>query len=258
MNVDSQVPDIPVLVQHGDIRCQKGAECGFLKETFNSNHIESYVGRSKEAKPKIISAVIDLDDFGKAVELNFFNENFKRNIKKARKYGYSYQPFSYANFVPDIYEINTSLKRRTGRLMASSYLRNVKELGGYPAKYAPFKSPLCPLHNDTWHGLFRSEPGHLQGSVLVDRRLVAYVRLRRNGNFAFYSLILGHGAHLKYGIMHSLHHGILTNLLSQTKNRLKYLVYAGAFQGLEGLQRWKREALFKPATLYLGHDRDDI
>ena len=51
--------------------------------------------------------------------------------------------------------------------------------------------------------------------------------------------------------MHFLHYEILNTLLNHNENTTKYLIYAGFFQGLKGLQRWKREALFLPANLYL-------
>jgi hypothetical protein len=93
---------------------------------------------------------------------------------------------------------------------------------------------------------------------VTDERLVAYIDLVRFGSFALYSMIIGHGEHLRAGVVGALH---ATIVREGTDGRgwgsygvlgLSALVYAGMYQGGEGLTAWKRRALFEPARLFRG------
>lgn len=248
---DLNSPSLGVNTYFTNKACTKSQTCNSLSNIFAKNHSERYIAKNLNHPPMITCSVIDMSEYrDNSFTLRLFNENFKRNIKKSLNNGYIYSPFCYYNHVPDIYDINTSLEIRNGRKMDSSYLQTIEEIGGYPTKLRKIDDPSCPLHNDTWHGVFKNLPGHRQGVVEVNRKLIAYVRLRRIGDFAFYSKILGHGDHLRFGVMHLLHFNITSYLCNEIQYPLKLLIYAGAFQGLEGLHRWKREALFRSKNLF--------
>lgn len=249
--LDANIQAIGVQTNFKHKACTWLETCEDLLQIFRNNHLHRYIGKNIDSSPTITAAVINISEYkDNSFTLGLFNENFKRNVKKSLRNGYTYGRFCYWNHVPDIYEINTSIEVRNGRKMDPIYLQSVDELGGCPTTLRKVVEPSCPLHNDTWHGVFENLEGYRQGDVEVNRKLVAYVRLRRIGDFAFYSKILGHGDHLRFGVMHLLHFSIMKSLCDECRFPLRTLIYAGAFQGLEGLHRWKREALFKPGNLY--------
>jgi hypothetical protein len=226
-------------------------DCASIRQIFLRNHADRYISLTDEP-PEITSAAMYLENLKYNEFLGQLNSNFKRNVKKSYNHKFEFDFFNYSNYVPDIYDINTSLDTRNGRKMSANYSRTIEELGGEPSEFYAHRPLSCPLHGDLWCGIFLQLEDHYQGEVLVDKKLVAYVRLRRNGDFCFYSLILGHGGYLKYGIMHLLHVSIVEYLLLESSFKIKWLIYAGAFQGKDGLQRWKKEAKFKPTNLYHG------
>jgi hypothetical protein len=177
-----------------------------------------------------------------------------RNLKKATKNGFYVKRFARDLFVPDICEINTSKEVRCGKPMAASYRRSVEELGGYPEGWVEYEAPLCPRHYDMWWGCFIPETGHVQGDVNTGEKLVAYVRLRRLGELAYYGQILGHGDYLSYGIMHLLHFSIVSWIYAADEpasQGITAVFYGGYYQGTEGLQFWKRNVLMRPTFLYI-------
>jgi hypothetical protein len=169
---------------------------------------------------------------------------------RAERNGFYVKRFHWNLFLPDIYEINTSMDTRSGGAMSASYRRTVEEMGGPPTAYREPTPPQCPLIWDQQFGAFRAEPGHRQGEVMVDERLVGYVALRRYGNFAMYSMILGHGDYLAEGVMVLLHLKIVRWLIEKRTEPIaagvRYLFYGGMQNGTAGLFQWKRLAGFRP------------
>ena len=229
--------------------CTRAQDCNSIRQIFLRNHALKYISLT-DVPPEITSAAMCLENLKFNEFFEQLNNNFKRNVRKASDHEFEFDFFNYFNYVPDIHDINTSLEFRNGRKMSANYLRTIEELGGEPSAFYAREPSQCPLHGDLWCGIFLPLSDHYQGEILVNRKLVAYVRLRRNGDFCFYSLILGHGSYLKFGIMHLLHVSIVRYFLSEIKPKIKWLIYAGAFQGKDGLQRWKKEAQFLPKNLY--------
>ncbi|MCW7755442.1 hypothetical protein OOT00_15810 [Desulfobotulus sp. H1] len=212
-----------------------------------------------ELPDQIQTAVIDLESYKNfedyiAEAKKIHKGNSFRKSHKSKREGFYSKPFNPRLFIPDIVEINHSKEVRCGRKMSEPYRRTVQDFGGPPQKRLNFQWPECPLHFDLWWGIFMKKNGHCQGVVETGEKLFAYIRLRRNGNYALYGQILGHGEYLNKGIMYALHFNILEWLLKKESGYAKglsYLCYAGYNQGGEGLIRWKKRTLFRPTYLVI-------
>lgn len=175
--------------------------------------------------------------------------NRLREKRKAIELGYTVRPFEYAQYVPDIHEINHSKQVRSGGPMRGSYQRSIEEMGGPPKKLHPVRMPACPHHWGMMFGVFRPAPGRTQGEVVVDDQLVGYISLRRVGGVAMYSQILGHGDYLHDFVLVLLHHEIIRWLAGEREGLardLAFVMYGGAESGGESLLQWKRRAGFRP------------
>lgn len=175
--------------------------------------------------------------------------NRLREKRKAIELGYTVRLFEYAQYVPDIHEINHSKQVRSGGAMRGSYQRSVEEMGGAPSKPHPVRMPACHHHWGLMFGVFRPAAGRKQGEVVVDDQLVGYISLRRVGGVALYSQILGHGDYLHDFVMVLLHHEIIRWLSSERERYardLDFVMYGGAESGGESLLQWKRRAGFRP------------
>jgi len=218
--------------------------------------IGDYIGVSVPQPGQTVAAWIDLrnleyDDYVTAVKRTHKGVGLQ-NAAKADRSGYVCERFAYPLHVPDIADINHSKAERSAGPMTAPYRRTVDELGGAPTEEVEHKPPDCPLHHDTWWGIFQPEPGHRQGEVLVDRRLVGYIRVRRHGNYALLSKIIGHGDHLAHGIMYRLLLAVMQWLCARDEpaaQGLDHLIYANHEYLPPGLAQWKRKMQFGPALL---------
>jgi hypothetical protein len=195
---------------------------------------------------------LTFEDYLKLIKKRDSKQSVLRNARKADKIGAVCKPFVRSVYVPDIVAINLSKDIRSCGPMSPSYRHSVEEMGGEPTQYKEFKYPDCPYHYGIFWGLFVPEPGYKQGNVTTNEKLLAYIRIRRFGNFATYSMILGHGDYLKYGIMYRLHLEIMKWICSEGNSYsqgLKCLTYAGYYDGDEGLTMWKKKTCFAPSYL---------
>ncbi len=179
--------------------------------------------------------------FGKGARL--------RQKHKAERAGYVVHQFVWQQFIPDIHEINHSKEVRSGGPMRGHYLRSLGEMGGAAQKVLTTAAPACPYHWSLSFGAFMPEPGHCQGEIQVDERLVAYIALQRCGEVLLYSMIMGHGAHLASGPLVLLHHELIKWINEQRDDLtrdLRYVMYGGLENGGENLLQWKRQAGFTP------------
>ncbi|SFH81287.1 hypothetical protein SAMN05192551_103135 [Tindallia magadiensis] len=241
-------------------KCAKDKICLWHQEEMKKKLIDKkYISVTEEGvfPEQIQMALINLEEFGDFEE--YLSESKKkhkgssvRHAKKSSREGYYCKPFNYSLFIPDIVEINHSKEIRCGRKMSDSYRRSIDELGGAPQNFFEFQWPKCPVHYDLWWGVFEERKGYEQGEVITGEKLLAYIRLRRNGNYALYGQILGHGDYLNKGIMYYLHFHIMEWLLTSKSSHamdIQYLCYAGYNQGGDGLKLWKKKTLFTPAYL---------
>jgi hypothetical protein len=139
--------------------------------------------------------------------------------------------------------------------MRPSYDQTVEEMGGAPAMLGPVTEPGCAKHHDYWFGIFRPAPGHAQGDgAVTDAQLVGYIMLERNGAFAHYRHILGHGDFLQDGIMLQLQLELM-EWVYKTQSGLEVISYAGwtelpgVIDTRPGLTTWKKKTLFEPRLL---------
>ncbi len=207
-----------------------------------------------------VMAVLDLTQFANIdayfVALGRVHKGAgRRHAQKSARQGYFCKRFESANYVPDMWEIHTSKPARQGGAMREPYDHSIDEMGGVPHEWTPLAEPACALHHDYYWGVFCSRLGHRQGEdgLVTDEKLVGYIMLERQGNFARYRHILGHGDHLADGIMYQLHLAVVEWILAKRPAfGLDYLLYAGwtEISGREdsrpGLTQWKKKTLFRP------------
>ena len=161
-----------------------------------------------------------------------------REIARARRLGYRCSPVEPQMHLSEIREINLSKPSRGGRAMRRQYRAGENDLRRH---YDAFMSPgqsRCPTHNRQFWGVFAPDGGPLVG----------YIHLEHCGNYVRYSRLLGHGDHLRYGVMYLLHYCVVEKLLGTD---MQYILYGGMFNRGEGggLWRWKTRALFEPRIL---------
>jgi hypothetical protein len=179
---------------------------------------------------------------------------FVRDIRKARGLGYEAQLFTYSEYVPDIVEIRKSLKWRAFGPVLDAFFLTSNAIGGAPRSPAPTTTPNCDKHWQLHLGVFLPEPGHRQGDIVVDRKLVAYVRMDRTGNTVCLADGMAHGGHMRSGAMKLMHASIVQWLLAKDNFLAKgidFLTYGAVEQGSYGLCVWKLRALFEPYLVRL-------
>jgi len=177
-----------------------------------------------------------------------------RQKRKALERGYYTHEFARRLHVPDIHEINTSMEVRSGGPIRASLTRSIEELGGYPTELLQPVRPGCAYHWNRSFGVFQSRPGHMQGEVEVSEQLVGRIQAAREGEFAVYTQMIGHGEHNANGVMTLLHHDVIQALMANEDglaDGLRYVMYGGAQNGTPELFRFKRQAGFKPYVVDL-------
>ena len=175
------------------------------------------------------------DDFIKKIKKRC-KGNIIRDARKADNY--SCNIFNFKEYIPGVVKINHSKEVRCGGPMTPAYCRSIEEVSKIDSKFMATTDPLCKKHYDLMWGIFD------------DKELLAYIRLRRIGDYAQYAQILGHGDYLKYGIMYKLHLEVMRWLCSQDELSvgIKHVWYCDWFT-VGGLMLWKKKAGFDPAIL---------
>lgn len=267
MNKQSSDPFLPIVginIQRGENNCRQLEQCEWYERQMREKLIGRYIGVRQPFDGQIIAACLNLRGLTYEDYILRIKKQYKgaalRHANKADREGYTCKPFVKELFIPDIVEINHSKNVRSGGPMRESYLRSVEGMGGIAIKYIEMKLPDCPVHYDYWWGIFSKIPGYKQGGLVTNEKLLAYIRLRRNGNYSLYAQILGHGDYLKYGIMYRLHFSIIEWICHGGNGcalGLEYLIYAGYRQGKEGLKQWKKKILFKPVHLVIPDSIDN-
>lgn len=234
-----------------------GATCATFVDQSNKGlaNYFCFVEEGSEVAPKrftpMLIPVDEIADFEAwEAHIKTFGKGARlRQKKKALAQGYYVKPFAWRLFIPDIHAANVSKEVRSGGAIRANLMRSIDEMGGAPDRRHEVALPKCRNHWAMTFGVFQSEPGHVQGEVQVDERLVGYISLRRTGEVAVYSQILGHGDHLDHGVLTLLHHEVI-RWISEQRNGfaqgLKYVMYGGKENGTPELLRFKRQAGFRP------------
>jgi len=215
-----------------------------------------YIGQSIFS-PLEASAIINLRNWNNYQE--YFDCVKKANYKsciypfnRSNKKGFYSKRFEFKNFVPDVVGVNQSMSVRQGKEMGKNYFLSIDDLGGAPSKFHDFTEIENTNRYRLFFGVFQKVENHKQGSVTTDEQLVGYITLIREGNMIVYNRIIGHGDHLKEGIMYNLHFSIIEWLYGDDKlcEGVDMVMYAGFTSGSEGLRKWKKRLAFEPVFLY--------
>lgn len=194
-----------------------------------------------------LQAYGDIRNYMKALRKR--SSNFCRDALKAERNGYFAEPFRFENRTPDILAVRRSVKMRSFGPVIDAFVLTIDSLGGAPDHEVPIERPACNIHWDACIGVFTHAPGHRQGAINTDRRLIAYAKLRRAGNAVNCVDFIGHGEHVRNGIMMQLHLKVIEWLLDPQNDQargVRFMTYGAVEMGNDGLFFWKRKALFTP------------
>lgn len=212
-----------------------------------------------------LAALIKLDDYPSYEDFIGYLKKFSdgerlRLLRRATKGGYWVEEFPLALFTEDRFEIHHSKETRQGRQIDGNLAVTVDDMDNPANRLGIFTGSTCRKFLQRAFGVFLAAPGHMQGRILVDKKLIAYIVVYRTGNVASYIWIVGDAAHLRYGVMDFCHHHIMKMLLDgkpEWAKGVEFLRYAGMEDGLAGLFHWKRRAGFRPYRLYETPDEVD-
>jgi len=200
-----------------NVKCDSDT-CRELYGLFTKRHPRYLVFPNKA----IGAALVDLNEFpNSAAYLDSFSEKSSAAYRSRRclRKGYRFEEIDRNRFIEDIHEINTSLKERQGREMDEAY-REKKE--HYPVQ-----------ENQRYFGVLKGD------------KLVAYAWVTVCGEVALLGTLLGHGDHLKAGVMYLLITQIISLFLDEVKE-VKYVMYDTVFGASEGLRTIKKRLGFRP------------
>ena len=251
------VVEVEVDQLHRRGSCIGTQSCDKYVDQFTERMVGRYVARPNEGPPPVVSALLDVRDLDFGEYMASLRKIHKgaaiRQARKSDDAGFICDRFAWKNHIPDVVEINTSLESRSGGEMREAYRRSVEKMGGAPIELHTNTSPGCLVHGIWNWGIFEPKPGHQQGEVVVDRRLLAYVRFKRQGSLGIYTTLLGHGEELGRGIMYRLHYAIMEWIASHPQDvpELTHVLYGGAADGNDGLKMWKKRCGFVPGHLRL-------
>lgn len=177
-------------------------------------------------KSEIPAAILELDG---REPMKYFNATAANRYRHGLRTGYCATSISWSDrdeFLQDIFEINTSLPDRQGKPMKSNYLEQPK----------PMLEPaaVCVDHHSSFIGCFK------------DDKLVGYISANFCGELAAASQIIGHGDHLKNGVMLVLWAEFVRACQCRA---IRIIVYSRWSDGKEGLKYWKHSVGMKPEVL---------
>ena len=162
----------------------------------------------------------------------------RQKVRGAGRAGYRFAHIAREDYLDDIYAINTSMPERQGRPMAEAYLHR-------PAPQRPLPDFPCAHHALRGYG------------VLRDGHLYAYAWVYVIGEMCLFSTILGHGEHMKAGIMSLLIVEAVRDLM--TTADLRFAMYNLHASGGDGLRFFKEQMGFQPyrVTWTMGDGTDE-
>lgn len=252
-----ELAEVEVEQFEGDDRCAGSVTCQKYIAQFRKRMVGRYVGLPGGPLPPVTAATLDV----RAIDFDAYMASLRkihkgaavRQSKKCDRAGFVCDRFAWRNHVPDVVAINQSMEVRSGGEMRDAYRRTIDDMGGVPKRLHAATPPECLLHGMWDWGVFETRLGYRQGEVEVDRRLLAYIRFKRQGSLGIYTQILGHGDHLGDGIMFRLHYAIMEWIASSPEQLpgLTHVLYGAISDGNDGLKMWKKRCGFVPARLVL-------
>ena len=162
----------------------------------------------------------------------------RQKVRGAERTGYRFAHIAREDYLDDIYAINTSMPERQGRPMADAYLHR-------PAPQRPLPDYPCAHHALRGYGILR------------DGHLYAYTWVYVIGEMCLFSTILGHGEHMKAGIMSMLIVEVVRDLMATAD--LRFAMYNLHASGGDGLRFFKEQMGFQPyrVTWTMGDGTDE-
>lgn len=225
---------------------------GGVEKTF-ANYFLFEGGEQQPAR--FTPMLIDLKEFETAADwFTTRPATYRHQIKKSQTAGFFVAPFHMRNHSLDVFEINTSKETRSGGAIRSNLTKSLEELGGLPVIETKLGALKCSRHWRQTFGVFEPIPGYVQGELVTDRRLLAYISVVRYGELAVFAQILGHGDYLEFGVVNFLIGDFIERAMTEPWGRgsgLRYLMYGGAQNGGEGLFNFKRRTGFVPSVVSL-------
>ena len=223
--------------------------------------VERYVARrgGQTGRTRLMPMVIDLSLYPDTAAFDAaLKERSKRTpgkIRKVEREGYRVRPFYVQSHVQDIHAIRTSMPMRSAGPVLDYWLLKPEHIAEPFTQRHEFGWPTCPMHWIVWWGVFLPEPGHMQGEMEVNERLVAFVKMWRLGDIVHYTEIMGHRDHLEKGVMLLLHRAIVRWLIAgdvAAGRGARLLLYGALEHGRAGLLTWKKRAGFRPMRMVDG------
>ena len=175
-------------------------------------------------------------------------------IRRAQRMGYQVERFALPMHVHDVHAVKTSMAVRSGGPVLARWLLKPAHIAQPALAPVSVPAPPCATHWTTWWGVFLAEPGHCNGTLRTDRRLVAYVKLTRCGDVVHYLDLMGHKDHLEHGVMLLMHAAIVDWLLEAADPcaaGVQAVWYGALEHGRPGLLTWKKRAGFEPVRVAL-------
>ncbi|WP_459614122.1 hypothetical protein [Bordetella sp. 2513F-2] len=215
---------------------------------------ESGAAAGRRATPMMLDLAACGDVAGFHARLRAQSSRTLSKIRRAERLGYRVQPFALANHVHDVHAVKTSMRVRSGGPVLAHWLLRPAHVGHQADTPQPVPTPGCPTHWTCWWGVFQPAPGHHNGTLRTDTRLVAYVKLTRCGDIVHYLDLMGHREHLGDAVMLLMHAHIVAWLLrgdSPQAHGVRAVWYGALEHGGHGLLTWKRRAGFAPVRVRL-------
>ncbi len=201
-------------------------------------------------------ALLDLGEYdgyeGYVLRQRRLAGNFYRDAVKAGKKGYVCRGFRPQDHVTELLAIRRSMRVRSFGIVLDAFTLKRDDLLGELALRRQWRESPCLKHWERWRGVFLQDSSQVSGLPSEKGMLVAYAVIHRIGNVVRYADFMGHGAHLRQGVMMVLHHDVVAWLFDEGNSLAKgvrYLSYGAIEQGGAGLAFWKRKALFRPHAL---------
>ncbi len=233
---DAEIPNFRVLdLAPPDQNCKSG--CARTHEKWKSwfaktfKNTEQNFGGLRYSVPRIPLAVIETAQ-SETEYLKLIGDKSRNMLRKASRNGYSVHVFNSADYLDDIYAIRTSKETRSGKSVPESFRQR-------PLPFDSANNLLCEAHHVTGVGVFKDE-----------KTLVAYAAIHNCGDLAIINTILGHGDHLKFGIMNLLIFGVYSEIKARFAG-IKYINYLTLRSSTPQLDTFKKSVGFVPCEFGL-------
>jgi hypothetical protein len=174
--------------------------------------------RNKTLGVELLELPYTMSDYERGSE----RQAFRTNRRRAMTLGYQYEVTDAAAQVDDLLRIHLSLPERQGRQMLTAYTK---------------RSDVEAYLQDRQHtSVVRDAEGSIQAYATVDV----------SGDLACISQIMGHGEHLRAGVMYLLLDGVIRGLLDDQPSSPRWLMYDMYFGAEPGLRYFKERLGFRP------------